>query len=455
MQRNAAWTVAPGYDPVADRFVDLAALLGKGGGAFTVLHGGRPVVDLWGGDARPGQPWEEDTLGILMSVTKGLAGLCLMILVDRGELSLDDLVTDHWPEYGQAGKERTTVEMVMMHTAGALGLPDHQSLLSWDGTGWDRYDEIAARLAAAPPAWEPGTKQGYHALTYGWLVGELVRRITGRTLGRYFHDEVAVPLGLDTYIGTPPEALPRVARLTDMSYHAIPGALRSTFTSTLAATRDPDTLNGTVFMATGTTSAVEQLADGLSTDALLSAEFASGNGTSTTRSLARAFALMGAGGELDGVRLVSDKTMAAFAGVRSSLPDELAREIATTKAQKKMAEKPVLRVGPYLANSSPGPGMPNMMGPNLSAAGAAGFGGQIVFFDRDHDLAVAYVRNHLVPVDVLCPALVETTYDCAARVGHVDGSTLPKRSLGQRLSQPVLRRYLERLQKKSLEPAKE
>lgn len=454
MHRNADWAIAPGYEPVADRFLELAPLLGDGGGAFTVLHHGRPVVDLWGGQARPGQPWERDTLGVLMSVTKGLAGLCLMMLVDRGELALSDLMTDHWPEWGQAGKERTTVEMVMMHTAGALGLPAHAELLGWDGTGWDRYEEITANLAASPPAWEPGTKQGYHALTYGWIVGELVRRVTGRTLGTYFREEVAVPLALDTHIGTPADALPRVARLIDMSYHAIPGALRSTFNGVLDATRDPSTLNGTVFFGDGTTSAVEQLAGLLSTDALLAVEFASGNGTSTTRSLARAFALMGAGGELDGVRLVSERTMDEFDRLRVAMPDELARETARTATQKKAAEKPVVRVGPYLGNASPGPGLPNMMGPNMKAAGAAGFGGQIVFFDRDNDLSVAYVRSHLVPMDALCPALVESAYACAARTGDVDASKLPGPGLATRVLRRPMHGYLSRLQRKSLAPAK-
>jgi CubicO group peptidase (beta-lactamase class C family) len=452
MDRDDAWEIAPGYEAVADAFDDLAPLVGAGGSSFAVLLDGRPVVDLWGGDARPGEAWERDTLAVLMSVTKGLAGLCLMMLVDRGQLSLDDLVTDHWPEYGQAGKERTTVEMVLMHTCGAIGLPDHGDIVSWDGTGFDRYDDIAARLAASPPAWEPGTKQGYHALTYGWLVGELVRRITGRTIGTFFHAEVAVPLGLDTWIGTPPDALLRVARVVDIGYHAIPGPLRNQVTSILQATRDPRTLNGQAFLGDGTRSGLDELTTMLNSDTTLAAEFPSGNGTSTARSLARAFALMGADGELDGVRLVSEATMRTFDAVTSSFPDELAREIARTRSQKRAAEKPVPRIGPYLGNTAGRLALPDMMGPNPRTAGAAGAGGQIVFFDRDHGLTVAYLRNHLVALDLHCPALVEATYACAARNGDIDGSQLPSPGLGRRLLQRPIRSYLTRLQRKSLTP---
>jgi CubicO group peptidase (beta-lactamase class C family) len=453
MNRNHEWQVAPGYEPVAEAFRASEGLLGVGGAAFSVLLHGRPVVDLWGGEARPGRPWKRDTLAVLMSVTKGLAGLCLMQLVDRGQLSLNDLVTDHWPEYGQAGKERTTVEMVLMHTCGAIGLPGYRDLIDWDGTGFDRYDDIAARIAAAPPAWEPGSKQGYHAITYGWLVGELVRRITGRTLGAFFHDEVAAPLGLDTWIGTPNDSLDRVARITDIGYHAIPGPMRGQVSSILEATRDPKTLNGQAFLGDGTTSAIDQLPVVLNADRTVQAEFPSGGGTSTARSLAREFALMGAGGALDGTRLISEETSALFDRVTSAFPDELAREVARTRAQKRAAEAPVRRIGPYLGNTSGRLALPDMMGPNPNTAGAAGAGGQIAFFDRDHGLALAYVRNHMVALDVQCPTLTQLAYDCAVRNGDIDGSGLPAASFGRRLVQRQVGAYLARLQRKSLTPA--
>jgi CubicO group peptidase (beta-lactamase class C family) len=238
----------------------------------------------------------------------------------------------------------------------------------------------------------------------------------------------------------------------DIGYHAIPGPLRGQVSAILAATRDPSTLSGQAFLGDGTTSGVDELVGLLSADRMLAAEFPSGNGTSTARSLARAFALMGAHGELDGQRLVSEATMRAFDAVTSSLPDEMAREVAKTRTQKKAAEAPVPRIGPYLGNTSGRLALPDMMGPNPRTAGAAGAGGQIVFFDREHGLSVAYLRNHMVALDVHAPALVDVVYRCAARNGDIDGAKLPGVGVGRRLLQRPIRRYLARLERKSLTP---
>src|SRR6185436_19233400 len=124
-----------------------------------------------------------DTMSTLFSCTKGLAALSAQILADRGLVDVEAPVARYWPEFAQAGKERVLVRHVLGHSAGVIALPDAGDLLDWDGRGWDDYDAIAARLAAASPAWEPGTKVGYHAITCGWLTQELVRRIDGRTLG--------------------------------------------------------------------------------------------------------------------------------------------------------------------------------------------------------------------------------------------------------------------------------
>ena len=261
MDHDPTWVVTPGYEPVADAFVKLSPLLGSGGGSFAVLLHGEAILDLWGGTARPGQPWKQDTLAVMFSATKGLAGICVMLLTDRGLLDPDALVTDYWPEFGQAGKQRTTVRQVLEHTAGLIGLRGHADLLEWDGTGFDQYDAIAARLASTPPAWEPGTKQGYHALTYGWIVGELVRRVDGRTIGTFFREEVAEPLGLDTWIGTPAADVGRVARVIDVGYHAVPRPLRNQVDALLTALRDPAALNGQAFLGDGTTSGVDHMVE--------------------------------------------------------------------------------------------------------------------------------------------------------------------------------------------------
>jgi CubicO group peptidase (beta-lactamase class C family) len=188
----------------------LAALLDAGdvGASAAVFVDGEPVVDVWGGfaDADRTIPWRRDSIANVWSVTKTMTALCALILVDRGELDLAAPVARYWPEFAAAGKDGVLVRHLLSHTA---GLPD------WDGptTVEDLYDWPAAtaRLAAQTPRWEPGTVAGYHSLTQGFLVGEVVRRITGRSLGDFFADEVAGPLGADFHIGLAAEHDRRVA----------------------------------------------------------------------------------------------------------------------------------------------------------------------------------------------------------------------------------------------------
>ncbi|MER5637996.1 serine hydrolase domain-containing protein [Kitasatospora sp. NPDC002227] len=190
----------------------LAALLGKEDvGASAAVHvDGEPVVDLWGGYADAGRSvrWERDTLTGVNSTTKNMTALCALILADRGELDLSAPVAAYWPEFAAAGKEKVLVRHVLSHTA---GLPE----LSGPTTVGELYDweAVTAGLAAQAPEWEPGTAAGYHALTFGFLVGEIVRRITGRGLGEFFAEEVAGPLGADFHLGLGAEHDHRVAPL--------------------------------------------------------------------------------------------------------------------------------------------------------------------------------------------------------------------------------------------------
>src|SRR5689334_6999505 len=176
----------------------LAGMLDDGdvGASVAVFVDGEPVVDVWGGfaDADRTVPWRRDTIANVFSVTKTMTALCALVLTDRGDLDPDAPVGRYWPEFTAAGKERVLVRHLLSHTA---GLPD------WEGPIEELYDWRAAtaRLAAQPLQWEPGTAAGYHSLTQGFLVGEVLRRITGRTVGRFFADEVAGPLGADFSIG--------------------------------------------------------------------------------------------------------------------------------------------------------------------------------------------------------------------------------------------------------------
>ena len=200
-------SVAPGFEEVRREFERNFAERGELGGAVAAYVGGEKVVDLWGGvrDARSGAPWEEDSLVLLYSTSKGLAAMTLALLHARGQVDYDERVATYWPEFGQAGKQEVTVRQLLGHEAGLPVIDErlHPELI-------EDFDSLATAIASQRPAWEPGTRHGYHGLSLGWYEGELVRRVDpdGRTLGRFFAEEIAAPLGLEVYFGVP-EDLPR------------------------------------------------------------------------------------------------------------------------------------------------------------------------------------------------------------------------------------------------------
>ena len=198
--------VADGFERVAD---ELAATVDGPGAAFAATVEGELVADVWSGTANDdGRPWEAETIVLLFSGTKGLVAVCLLVLVDRGLLDLDAPVSRYWPEAVSGGKDGLLVRHVVSHTAGLPGL-----LPPLSADDLLNGERVTARLAEATPFWEPGTRLAYHALTFGWLCAELVRRIDGRSLGTFFAEEVAEPLGLDLWIGLPPSLEQRVATI--------------------------------------------------------------------------------------------------------------------------------------------------------------------------------------------------------------------------------------------------
>lgn len=210
--------VKPGYERVRDAFVENFAKRGEIGAACCVYHKGVKVVDLWGGvrNKNTGEPWEEDTLALVYSTTKGLAAMTLAVAHSRGWLDYDELVCKYWPEFGQNGKGKITVRQLLAHQAGlfAFDQPIDKSLVA-------DLDRLAEFIARQKPAWEPGTRQGYHAVSIGFYEGELLRRVDPqhRSLGQFFQDEIATPLGVDFYIRLP-ESIPdsRLATLIDPSF---------------------------------------------------------------------------------------------------------------------------------------------------------------------------------------------------------------------------------------------
>ena len=209
MTTISGW-VAPGFEGVRDVFQANFDAGVEIGAAFGAYHRGAKVVDLWGGiaDIRADDPWKEDTLVLVYSTTKGVAAMCANRLAQQGTIDVEAPVVTYWPEFAQAGKEKVTVADLLSHRAG----------LAWvDGTmsfeEMIRWDPVVEALERQAPSWPPGTAHGYHATTYGWLVGEVVRRVTGMSIGTYLHTEIAGPLGADFFIGLPDSEEPRVARL--------------------------------------------------------------------------------------------------------------------------------------------------------------------------------------------------------------------------------------------------
>lgn len=271
----------------------LAALLGKDdvGASVAVYLDGEPVVDIWGGyaDADRSVSWERDTLTGVNSTTKNMTALCALVLADRGELDLSAPVAAYWPEFAAAGKENVLVRHVLSHTA---GLPDLSGLTAVE----DLYDwqGVTAGLAAQAPEWEPGTAAGYHALTFGFLVGEIVRRITGRSLGQFFAEEVAKPLGADFHIGLSADHDRRVAPLIP------PSSLTDEYAS--SAPPGPD---GTRREYTG---AAIRVRDANSV-AWRRAQIPAVNGFGNARSVALVQSVLANQGSAGGVRLLSPRAV--------------------------------------------------------------------------------------------------------------------------------------------------
>lgn len=204
--------VAAGWGKVADAFrANFEGTSGEVGAACCVYVGGLPVVDLWGGlaDSKTHRPWSQDTIVQVASTTKGATAICAHLLVQRGELELDAPVVKYWPEFGANGKDQIPVRWLLSHQS---GLPVVETRLTFEeALAWD---PVIRALEAQKPLWRPGTEHVYHSMTFGYLVGEIVRRISGKSLGTFFADEVAGPLKLNAWIGLPEEQESKVARGT-------------------------------------------------------------------------------------------------------------------------------------------------------------------------------------------------------------------------------------------------
>lgn len=368
-------TVASGFEELRDEFERNFTERGDVGAAVSVHVDGVPVVDLWGGIADPatGRPWQAGTLGLVYSVTKGATAVVVNRLADGGFLDLDHPVATYWPEFGAAGKDRITVAQLLSHQA---GLPVPVVPLS-------RAELLAgapavAALAAQEPLWEPGSRHGYHALTYGWLTGELIRRVTGRSLGSVFAEEVARPLDLDFHIGLPRERVAEVAPLidgvpdpTELDTITDPAA-RDLVLRIVAAMSDPTSLFARALSTNGALPTPD--ATTWNEPDIYAMEQPAANGITDARSLARLYAACV--GEVDGTRILSEQAVERARTEQMRGPDEV------TIGESRFG------IGFQLST----PGAPLL---GEGSFGHAGAGGALGFGDVTSRVGFGYVQNQL------------------------------------------------------------
>jgi CubicO group peptidase (beta-lactamase class C family) len=283
--------VAPGFEPVAAEFERNFTERADIGAAFAAMHEGKMVVDLWGGEAAPGRPWQEDTLQIIYSGTKGLMAACILKAIERGQIGLDDKIATYWPEFAQHGKDTVRLRHVVSHGAGLPGVAT--PLREAD---WADYEKMESLLAAQPFAPDPDAFHSYHALTIGWLIGALIRRIDGRTLGAFFADEIARPLRLDAWIGLPEEHEPRVGKI-------VLGEGMAPLTAEQLADPVLKSIWGNPPLFPDDDMAWNQRS-------IHAAEIGGAGGIADARSMARYYGCMALGGTLDGVTVLRPETVA-------------------------------------------------------------------------------------------------------------------------------------------------
>ena len=357
------------FHAVRDAFADNFARGLEVGASVSMIYNGETVVDLWGGstDDTQSRPWTQDTLVNVYSTTKGMGATCAHILVDRGQLDLDAPVAKYWPEFAQAGKASLPVRYLLSHQAGlpaiAKTVPP-ELLYDWHG--------MCAALAEQAPWWTPGEGHGYHALTYAWLVGEVVRRADGRSIGTFFREEIAAPLGLDAHIGCGPELDARIADLLP-SPPAPPG--QADMLAEIMA--DSESMPAKAF-----TNPSVLKREVVNSRAWRAAELCSANGHTNARSLARFYAALGAwtrGEAFEGVQPLS----------------QAALEQARTEQVSGMDK--VLQLDNRIALGYMLPSPMRRFSANPKAFGHAGAGGSLGFTDPENGVSFGYAMNQMQP----------------------------------------------------------
>ncbi len=338
---------------------------GELGAAVSVWQHGRPVLELHGGfrDSQREVPWTVDTLVLFWSATKGLGSACLLHVLQEQNIGLDRCVAEFWPELAQAGKGKITLAQLLSHEAGLPALDQRVDVLDYAG--------VIAALAAQAPVWEPGTAHGYHARTFGFLLDELVRRLTGETLSAYWRRTFAEPLGLEIWIGLPERENSRAATIYAAKTGRRPRPAQ--FYADLATL-------GTLVRRTFTSPAGLHAVSGMNAPAMRAVPNVSFNGIGSAQSLAKFYALLANGGELDGCCLFTQETIARMTTTLSSGMDRVF-QIPTAFSAGFMKDPPDASA--------------RVFGGSSTAFGHPGAGGSHAFADPENGISFAYVMNQM------------------------------------------------------------
>ncbi|MEX0682130.1 MAG: serine hydrolase domain-containing protein [Dehalococcoidia bacterium] len=367
---NFAGATDARFRAVEDAFRENFDRFEEVGASLSVVVDGRTVVDIWGGhaDGARTRPWERDTIATVWSTTKGIVAACAHRLAGEGKLDLDAPVVTYWPEFAQAGKEGIPVRYLLSHQAGLPALSEPMPM----GSSF-QWDVMTAAIARQEPWWEPGTKHGYHAFTYGWLVGEVIRRITGKTVGAYLRDEIAGPFVIDFQIGLPEADEPRTAEMVSGGPPPDPDI------PIVKAITDPSSLT----FKTLTNPPEIMLPATRNTREWRAAEIPAANGQGNGRAVARLYGALARGGELDGTRILTPEAIERATTVQCEGPDAV------------LMQNTRWGLG-YFINSAESP-----LGPGERSFGHSGAGGSLGFADPDARIGFGYVMNMMRQTSVL------------------------------------------------------
>lgn len=374
--------IKTGFEKLVEAFVRNFAEHGDVGAACAVYHQGKAVADLWGGfaDAAIRKPWLEDTVVLTFSAAKGPTAVCINQLVEAGRLDIDLPIAHYWPEFACNGKERITTRQVLSHQAGLAAVEGDLTLeqvLAWD--------PVIEAIAAQAPNWEPGSAHGYHARSFGWILGEVLKRVTGKSIGAYIADNISAPLGLSYWVGLPEQQFSRCATL-------LPPAGGS---DAVAELLGADSLTARVMSGPSGLFGYNEM---WNRPELLRAEMPSSNGVGDARSFAKLYAALV--DEVDGVRLLGAEQLARACEPQSIGPDKV-----------------IFRESCY--------GLGFMLQPLLApeagdkSFGHQGAGGAVAFADPDAQIGFAYVMNAMrfdLSGDPRSAELIRATYDCLGKL---------------------------------------